>query len=209
MRCSVPRAHAAHRLAVAVSLSVCVASVARAAGPEDRVRQTLDGVAAVLADPALQGKERETARRQAVSAVIRDTFDFGEMSRAALGTHWASLTPEQRKEFADVFGDVFTTSYERLVLRFLGTSKTVYGATSIEGPRATVRTTLDRGVDGKLPVDYQLISAGERWAMSDVVVDGISLTSNFRAQFDKTIRSGSYEELVRKLREKLARDRAP
>jgi phospholipid transport system substrate-binding protein len=173
-----------------------------AAGPEERVRETIGAVSAVLADPRLQGSEKEAERKQAVSAVIREAFDFGEMSRATLGTHWSTLTPAQHAEFTELFGQVFESSYNRLVLRFLGEAATRYGATSTEGTRAVVRTTLDRGSKGQLPVDYHLRDRDQRWRIADVVVDGISLAGNFRAQFDKTIRSASYDELVRRLRAK-------
>ena len=42
--------------------------------------------------------------------------------------------------------------------------------------------------------------------MSDVAVDGVSLDGNFRAQFDKTIRTASYDELAKRIRTKLAEE---
>jgi phospholipid transport system substrate-binding protein len=141
-----------------------------------------------------------------VRKIIHDAFDFGTMARASLGDHWTTLSPEQRQEFVERFRDLFERSYDRLVLRFLGESETKYGAETIEGDRAVVRTTLLRKQGDELPVDYRLVSDGRRWAMSDVVVDGVSLAANFHSQFEKTIRTSSYEALLRKIRDKLAQE---
>ncbi len=179
---------------------------ALAGAPRERVRQTLDAVSAVLKDPDLQGSAKERERRERVAKVMHESFDFGAMGKESLGAHWASLTPAQREEFVGLFGQLFERSYNRLVLRFLGDSTTTYGAESVQDDRAVVPTTLVRKNGDKLPVDYRLLSAGAGWKMSDVVVDGVSLAGNFRSQFDKTIRTSSYDGLVQKLKAKLAEE---
>ena len=137
---------------------------------------------------------------------MRDSFDFGAMARESLGSQWAGLTAEQQDEFVGLFGQLFERSYNRLVLRFLGDSTTTYGTESIEKDGAVVHTTLVRKNTDELPVDYRLIAEGGLWKMSDVAVDGVSLAGNFRAQFDKTIRTASYDELAKRIRTKLAEE---
>ncbi|HZP43984.1 MAG TPA: ABC transporter substrate-binding protein [Candidatus Binatia bacterium] len=190
-------------LATALVLLLAAAPVLGAA-PGERVRQTIDSVTATLNDPALQGPSKEEERRARIGRVMHDSFDFETMAQTALGTHWDALTAEQRARFVTLFGDLFERSYDRLVLRFLGGSTTTYGAEAVDGDRAVVRTTLVRKSDDELPVDYRLVSTGGAWKMSDVAVDGVSLAGNFRAQFDKTIRSESYDALVKRIEAKLA-----
>jgi len=140
--------------------------------------------------------------------VVEVREDLAEQERReSLGSHWASLSAEQQDEFAGLFGQLFERSYNRLVLRFLGDSTTTYGAESVEKNGVVVRTTLVRKNTDELPVDYRLTSAGGLWKISDVVVDGVSLAGNFHAQFEKTIRTASYDELVKKIRTKLAEER--
>jgi phospholipid transport system substrate-binding protein len=77
----------------------------------------------------------------------------------------------------------------------------------IERDHASVQTTLvRRKTNEQLPVEYRLIEKGGRWAVFDVVVDGVSLTLNYRAQFDKIIRSSSYDMLVEKIKAKLEQE---
>src|SRR5437016_10692013 len=126
---------------------------ALAAAPQERVRQTLDAVSAVLNDPQLQGSAKERDRRERVGKVMRDSFDFRAMARESLGSHWASLSAEQQDEFAGLFGQLFERSYNRLVLRFLGDSTTTYGAESVEKNGAVVHTTLLRKNTDELPAE--------------------------------------------------------
>jgi phospholipid transport system substrate-binding protein len=89
------------------------------------------------------------------------------------------------------------------VLRFLPERDVEYGAETITQDRAVVRTTLIvRRTNARLPVDYHLLEKDQRWSVYDVVVDGISLGQNYRAQFDRIIRTSSYDELVRRMKSK-------
>ena len=43
---------------------------------------------------------------------------------------------------------------------------------------------------------------GDRWLIYDILIENVSLVGNYRSQFDRIIRSSSYEELVRRLKTK-------
>lgn len=176
---------------------------ARAAGPQDRVQQTLAAVSAVLRDPALQGADSQPERRRRVRNIIYDTFHFDEMAQESLGPYWDRLTPSQQEEFVRLFGNLFEGSYNRLVLRFLGDRQANYDAESVEGNHAVVQTTLIGGKEERLSVEYQLASRHQRWGVVDVRLDGVSLAMNYRAQFNKILRNSSYDTLVQRMRSKV------
>ncbi len=171
-----------------------------AAGPQEGIRALVAAVSTVVQDPALQGPTQKVERRARIATIIREAFDFESMARDALGAPWAALTAEQRAEFTQLFGDRFERSYSLLVLRFLGERTTTYAGESIHGDSAMVRTFLVSEKDGTLPVEYRLTSLDGRWTVADVVVDGVSLAGNYRAQFSKIIRTASYETLLRRMR---------
>ena len=192
-------------MAVAVLLLLGFARPALAAEPQERVRESLNAVAAVLKDPNLQGPDKQAERRQRVRQIILDTFDFGEMATLALGPSWDKLTAPQRAEFVNLFGTLFERSYNNLVLRFLPNRQTSYGKETVTQDRAVVQTTLvDQTTGGELPVEYRLIHKNQRWAVFDVVVDGVSLAQNYRAQFEQIIRSSSYDTLLQRIKSKVA-----
>jgi phospholipid transport system substrate-binding protein len=192
---------------LAMALTLAVKTSALGAGPEARVQETLEAITAVLANPQWQEAGQDQARKQEVRRIIYEAFDFREMSREVLGAQWAKLTASQQEEFAKLFGDLFERSYNRLILRFLGERKTTYGTASIQNGRAIVQTTLVSKNDAKLPIDYQLASDGPRWAIYDVVIDGVSLSMNYRAQFTKILRTSSYDALIQRIRGKLEEER--
>jgi phospholipid transport system substrate-binding protein len=190
-------------LALAGSIDLALARPVLGAEPQERVEATLKAVSAVLEDPTLQEADKEQERKQRVRQIIFESFDFREMARESLGTHWGKLTPSQRDEFTELFGSLFERSYNRLVLRILGERKAIYGAESIQQDRAIVATTLVSRQDAKLPVDYRLVRHSEQWAIYDVAIDGVSLAMNYRAQFSKILRTSSYETLVERIKAKL------
>ena len=54
----------------------------------------------------------------------------------------------------------------------------------------------------EVPMDYRLFLKGGRWHAYDIIVDGVSLVKNYRSQFNSIIREDSYQELLRKLRDR-------
>lgn len=186
---------------------VPVLAGAEAASPRDRVGEIVGAVSAVIRDPALPGANGGRERERRVRDVIYDGFDFEEMSKRALGAHWDGLTRRQREEFVPLFADLFERSYNRLVLKFLGDRTTTYLAESVEGNRGIVQTLLEGGKDERLPVEYRLAYRQQRWRVDDVVLDGVSLATNYRAQFSRIIQTSSYETLVRRMQSKARQEK--
>jgi phospholipid transport system substrate-binding protein len=192
---------------LALLMQLILSPAASAAMAQERVREILEAVSAVIQDPQLQGVDRAAERTQRVQRIIVDAFDFEEMARLTLGASWDRLTLQQQTEFVGLVGNLFERSYSRLVIRILPERDTTYSRESIERDHASVQTTLVRQKTHEhLPVEYRLIEKGGRWAVFDVVVDGVSLTLNYRAQFDKIIRSSSYSMLVEKIKAKLEQE---
>jgi len=114
-------------------LVVLAAGAALAGAPQQRVRQTVDAVSAVLNDPQLQGSSNERERRERVAKVMHESFDFRTMAQESLGSHWASLTPEQRDRFVGLFTQLYA--------RTTGSCC----ASSVAVPRRTARSRSTRG----------------------------------------------------------------
>jgi phospholipid transport system substrate-binding protein len=164
---------------LAILMQLLLSPAVIAAMPQERVHEILDAVSTVVQDPQLQGRDRAEERTQRVQQVIFDAFDFEDMARLALGASWNRLTPPQQAEFVGLFSQLFERSYNRLVLRILPDRDTTYSREVIERDHASVQTILIRKkTHEQLPVEYRLIEKGERWAVFDVVVDGVSLTLN-------------------------------
>jgi len=185
---------------------ILVGSVVFAAAPQgsesptEAVRETVSRVLSILEDPALKDPAKLTSRRRMLEEVIATRFDYAEMSKRALAAYWPPLTEAQRAEFVELFKSFLSDRYAEKIEDYSG-QQVGYLSERIEGTYAEVRTEL-RSDKTAIPMDYRLFLKEGRWYAYDIVVDGVSLVKNYRSQFQKIIRESSYEELVKKLRER-------
>ena len=186
-------------LAVAITCTLVAARPATAGPPTDGLKSNIDRVIKVLEEPALKGKVKE--RRTAVRKIAAEIFDVDETARRSLARHWQARTPAQREEFVQLFGDLLEVTYISKIEQY-GGEKIVYLGDSVDGEQATVRTKLITKQGTDIPVDYRMLKKGDKWMVYDVVIEGVSLVSNYRTQFNKIIQTSSYEELVKKLKTK-------
>src|SRR5213594_4454313 len=70
------------------------------------------------------------------------------------------------------------------------------------GVDASVSSRLVTAKGSQVDVGYRLYRAGDRWAVYDVSVDGVSLVDNYKMQFSRLIQRSSFAELLKTLREK-------
>jgi phospholipid transport system substrate-binding protein len=183
-------------LFVLVSAQEVVAGVAT-----DQLKGAIDRVVATLDSPALKGDGKVLERRTAVRKIANEIFDFNEIARRSLGRYWQPLTEPQRTEFVALFGDLLERSYISKI-ELYGGEKIVYSGERVEADLATVSTKIMTKNGTEVPVDYRLFKRGDRWMIYDVSVEGISLVSNYRTQFNKIIQTNGFNGLVEKMRTK-------
>jgi phospholipid transport system substrate-binding protein len=168
----------------------------------DRLRPEIERVIQILEDPALKSDGRTTERRQAVRDITGGLFDWAEMARRTLGRHWDARSEAERAEFAGLFRQLVERAFMSKIEQY-GGEKIVYAGEAVEGDQATVRTRV-QSRSGETGVDFRLIAQGDRWLIYDVVVDGVSLIANYRAQFDGFLMRSSYPDLVRRMRDRVS-----
>jgi phospholipid transport system substrate-binding protein len=170
-----------------------------AGAPTDQLRDGVDRVFKILRDPELAGDARATQRRSAILTAAGTIFDFNEMAKRSLGQHWAVRTPAERTQFVALFTDLMQHSYISKVDQH-GGAKMVYRGETIDGDFAAVRTTIPLSNGSEMPLEYKMHTMDARWQVYDLSIDGISLVSNYRSQFNKVIRLDSYDILVARLK---------
>jgi phospholipid transport system substrate-binding protein len=186
----------------AVAAGIAVAAATAWAGPAtDQVRSAVDRVLTVVSDPELKKPQNAEKRRGQIREVARQLFDFEEMSKRAMARHWAPLKPEQKKRFTELFSELLENSYVSKIEAY-GGEKIVYVNEQVDGDVVTVRSKLITQRGTEVPIDYRLQKDGDRWEVYDVVIEGVSLVSNYRSQFNKIITQSSFEELVKKMEQK-------
>lgn len=187
------------KILLALTLPLLLVVPALAGVPTDQLRQRVDEVVRMLDDPSVKGKPVQ--RRAAVRKISEEIFDYQDTARRALGQHWTSRTPAEQREFVQLFTDLLERAYFSKIDRYQG-DQVRYGAETINGNEAIVKTTIVTRAGSEVPVDYRMHLAGGRWLVYDVNIEGVSLVSNYRTQFNKIVQSESYQTLIQKLRAK-------
>lgn len=182
-------------------VSAVVSVSAYAGEPTNQVKSTVDKVLDILKNKELKKPARTAERRALIRTVVGERFDFEEMSKRTLALNWQKRTPEERKEFVSLFSDLLERSYINKIETYTD-EKIVYGEETVEGEYGVVKTKVitKRNVD--IPMEYKLLKKSSQWMVYDVVIEGVSLVNNYRNQFNKIIRTQSYDELVKRLRNK-------
>lgn len=151
----------------------------------------------MLEDPTLDLSQRKAAIR----AVALEAFDVAEAARRALGPHWTKRTPAEREEFVGIFQGLLERGYLSRIGEY-GGERVQYVGERVDGEYAIVRAQIVTAKGTQVPVEARVLKRGERWLMYDVLIENVSLVASYRSQFDRVIRTSSYEDLVKRLREK-------
>ncbi len=176
--------------------------------PLEAVRSTTNRVVLALKNPENQGPHLREKRIKQVSEIVRPLFDRREVARRTLGVYWRDRTEEQRTEFIEVFTELVEKSYgetfDKQAEKYLDQVELLYDQETIDGNFAEVKTRIFVPSQQKyFSINYRLHRVDGHWLLYDVIVENVSMVRNFRTQFYRIIGKSSYEELVRKLREKL------
>lgn len=208
LRPALPAACAWIATGAALVCALAVAATASDSSPTAQVKEAVDRVLHVLQDPALKLESKQAERRLLLRTIADDIFDFEEMSRRAMGTHWRPLTENQRREFVRLFSDVLERAYMSKIEGYSG-EKIRYTRERVEGDYATVFTRIVTKEGTEIPIDYRLLKRNDRWLAYDVIIEGVSLVANYRTQFNTVIQTSSYDELLKRLRSRAEEPKAP
>jgi phospholipid transport system substrate-binding protein len=140
--------------------------------------------------------------RQAIRDLVNDVFDFRGAAAMALGPAWLSKTPEDQAEFVRLFGVFLERGFIGMIAQKASLTDGVkidYLGESITKETAGVATTLQTRNGHELPVDYWFVRRGEGWKVQDVVIDGVSLVANYRAQFARVLGSYPFAEVIARM----------
>jgi phospholipid transport system substrate-binding protein len=171
--------------------------------PTEAIRTTVDSVLDTLKDEELAKPANNEKRREQIRSLIRERFNFIEMSRRSLARHWKGRSDAEKREFVDVFSDLLVASYIGKIESYTD-EKVRYDKETIkkEGKYGVVSTSIvTENVD--IPIDYKLINKKGKWWVYDVVVEGVSFISTYRSQYNEIIVKKSYAELISSMKKKL------
>ena len=182
-------------IAICALLGVC-ARPASAESPTAQIQQTVEQVLKVVANTATgEAERREMLRRTLVTR-----FDWYEMARQSLGKHWPSASGRE-DEFVTALAEFLGNAYVGKIGSYRD-EKILFLQEVVDHERAQVMTKIVAPKGEPTAINYRLHRVDGEWKVYDVVVEDISLVANFRSQFNRILAKGSFDDLLRQLREK-------
>lgn len=187
---------------IAAMLLVNVAT-AEDVAPDVLVKNTANDVLEIIR----KDKDIQSGDMRKISSLAEEKilphFDFERMSRMVLGKHWSKASKEQQQQFV--------TEFRSLLIRTYASALTKYRNQAIEykpmraqpsDTDVTVRTQIVQPGGQPLPIDYSLVKKEDGWKVYDVVIEGVSLVTNYRGQFSSEVRQSGMDGLIQRLADK-------
>ena len=184
-------------------LSFSVASFAVEA-PDELVKRTAEDVLTIVkADKDIQAGNQEKLFALAQEKILPN-FNFDKVSRLVLGKNWTKATPDQKTGFQAEFKSLLIRTYATALSKYKNQSieyaplRMADGATT-----ATVKTSIVQPGGQPIAVNYTLEKQTDAsWKVYDIVIEGVSLVTNYRGQFAQEIRQNGLDSLIKKLADK-------
>jgi phospholipid transport system substrate-binding protein len=180
---------------------LAVSCPAFAGVPLDTVKSNVSGVLLVLRDPKLQGESGRKVKTERIEAAAEKLFDFVELSKRTLGVNWNKFNPAQRQEFVELFKGILKDAYVDRITSY--TNEQVDFTKEVPLSENTVEVQSDVvAQSGQVPIYYRVIKRDDGWKVYDVVIEGVSLISNYRSQFREILANNPPEKVLETLRKK-------
>jgi phospholipid transport system substrate-binding protein len=177
------------------------ATVLESASPRAAVVSAIDDAVSILHNTSMPVEQR----RRELRALAQRDLDLARMSAEVLGKHWVEMTPAQQHQFVPLFEAFIESAYLGEIQQY-SKLKIQVGAAKSQGPDyASVDATVLQPGEDPMDIKFLLEHTPGGWLMYDVVVDDIGMVENYRAQFDRVIRTRGLSRLEAELRIKQAK----
>jgi len=187
-----------------MAIFISSSSLAFAAiGPDELVKTTAEDVLAIVK----KDKDIQAGDQKKIFALTEEkilpNFDFDHVSQLVLGKNWNKASKEQQ--------DAFQKEFRSLLLRTYATALSKYRNQTIEykplraqptDTEVTVKTAIVQPGGQPIGVDYTLAKTGDNWKVFDITIEGVSLVTNYRSQFNTEVRQSGMDGLIQKLVDK-------
>lgn len=169
--------------------------------PLPQIEEAVRGIISILEDKSLASPDRKAEKRSRIMAIVERHFDFREMSKRSLAKHWKGRSAEEQDLFVKKFAKLLEETYIKKIENYSG-EKVFFKKQEIEGDKAIVHTGFIRN-NVETPVNYKLLVAADSWMIYDVIIEGVSLVSNWRSQFDSIMNKENFAVLLARVDEKI------
>lgn len=170
---------------------------------DELVKQTAEDVLSTIKTD----KDIQAGNQQKIFALAEEkilpNFDFDRVCRMVLGKNWKSASPEQQAAFQKEFRSLLLRTYATALGKYKNQVIEYKPLRAEPGAKnVSVKTQILQPGGQPIAVDYSLIKDDNGWKVYDIVIESVSLVTNYRSQFSNEIRTNGLDSLNKKLAEK-------
>lgn len=183
-------------------ISLGIPSLASGAEPLAVLQSAIERGIRILGDPRYRETSERELQERKLWEIVEEVFDFQEFSRQVLGRHWKEFTTQERREFIEVFSTFLRRATIPIAQeRYNGQEVVCVDQESMGKSRALVKIAIIWQTL-KIPAEVLMLRQNKRWKVYNVIVLGISVAKNYRAQFDGLLAKQSPAQLIAKMKHK-------
>ncbi len=193
-----------HRIGLIVLLLMCLWAqpLMAAKDPQAVVKETTDKILGKIQQHRQELDRSPEKIYPLVEDMVLPQFNFSRMSQLVLGRHWEKATAKQKEQFTQEFRELLVRTYAVALLNYSGQGIEYLPMHNQPGDtKVVVKTVVKGGGTPPLPIDYKLYSNSGEWRVYDLVIDNLSLLSNYRTNYGSKIRRYGLDGLLKQLRE--------
>jgi phospholipid transport system substrate-binding protein len=173
---------------------------ARSQSPAEIIQITTEQMITRLRE-LRESLQRDSSQLYALfQELVLPRFDFELMSQWVLGKHWQEASGEQQARFVTAFRNLLVRTYAIALLEYTDQEIDYPAVEMAEGARrVTVPTRILPAQGQPIPLNYSMHHGSEGWRVFDITVDGVSIISNYRSNFDRDLRRDGLDRLIERL----------
>ena len=182
------------RITGLAALLAALGAPAQEPGPDALVKNLVTDVIEVVG----QSKEARALVELAEKKVIAH-FDFRRMTQLAMGRSWSQASPAQQGALERAFRTLLVRTYSTALTQTSGKTRVDVKTASVEpgDSEALVRTVVSEPGRKPFAIDYRMAKAPGGWKVYDVVVESLSLVTNYRSSFQAEISRSGIDGLIK------------
>ncbi len=175
--------------------------------PDALVRKnTTEILAALKADKELAAGNQKKIEKLADDKIL-PLFNFVRMTQLAVGRNWRDASDAQKKSLTDEFRTLLVRTYSTSLTQFRNQSIDVKPLkVAAADTEVVVKTQVIQPGGQPIPIDYSMEKSGDSWKVYDVLIDGVSLVTNYRSSFNTEIQKSGIDGLIKSLSERNAKN---
>lgn len=192
---------AGRALAALLGATLSLTAAAAPPAPQDELKATTEQLRAMIKEHHAEYVADKEKFYKAMNDVLVPHFDVPYIAKYVLGLNNRSATEAQRSRFADAFKNMLIRSYADALLDN-------YDSVSVEWqtPRladgatdALVNSVLTLKNGQRTNIGFREHVVGGDWKIWDIVVENISLVTNFKTQINSEIKKSSLDDVISRM----------